>query len=101
MTITDPKQVTVIAQGKEVTLKGRREPGGRFRDETQLLLSKGHMRQLGLDLNTMMASLEHADAVYLPGRVEPQPDSGQAWAPSPAPARQGIKVKTRNGSAKK
>ena len=43
-----------------ITLKGRREPGGCFRDDTQILLNKGHMRRLvGLDLNAMMVTLEH------------------------------------------
>ena len=40
---TAPKEVTVMVQGEPVTLKGRREPGGRFRDGTHLFLSKKHM----------------------------------------------------------
>ena len=104
---TAPKELTVYVQGKRVTLQGRREPGGKFRDETQILLSKKHMRELGIDVNAAMAGLKHVDAQFLKNKqVEHDQAAGQAdWEPNRAPkikiSAAKRKAKTMRGSAKK
>ena len=77
ITLTPPKKFTMVVRGEKITLKGRREPGGRFRSQgdMQLLLSKGHMRLLRMDLNVMMKNLEHEDVRYLP--VDEAEERGQ------------------------
>ena len=104
---TAPRKVVIYAQGKRVTLPGRREPGGKFRDETQVLLSKKHMRELNIDVNAAMSGLRHMDVQFLDCKQaeKAQAPSQANWNPDKAPkikiTRAKRKAKPTQGSAKK
>ena len=62
---TKPMTVRVFRGNEKFALDAREEPRGPFPDGIQILLSAQHCRQLGIDINHAIQSLEHRRVKFL------------------------------------
>ena len=78
---TQPMTTTIVTDDQEYRLDTRTPPTNLFNDldGPVLLLSAQHCADLRIDLNKVLSSLKHEDAIYLPpkGEVKNKHDKGK------------------------